>query len=119
MTLRVPGHSQHAGLSTSSEGPQRPHLTLLTQNSRDKALLLRLRLHRKCFVSDNSVCVREKEKRSVFVVAVSSLSSQRPESSLGAGEPAVCGVELSIKRKVRLFCRALSYRAKLVIADYE
>ena len=53
------------------------------------------------------------------MVAVSSLSSQRPESSLGAGEPAVCGLELSIKRKVRLFCRALSYRAKLVIADYE
>ena len=104
-----------------SPRPQRDlrDLTLLTQNSRDKALLLRLRLHRKCFVSDNSVCVREKEKRSVFVVAVSSLSSQRPESSLGAGEPAVCGVELSIKRKVRLFCRALSYRAKLVIADYE
>ena len=118
MTLQVPGHSQHAGLSTSSEGPQYLRdLTLLTR--RDKALLLRLRLHRKCFVSDNSVCVREKEKRSVFVVAVSSLSSQRPESSLGGGEPAVCGVELSIKRKVRLFCRALSYRAKLVIADYE
>ena len=82
MTLQVPGNGHHA----RPEGPQGP-LRDLVDTEQDKALLLSLRLHRKCFVSDNSVCVREKEKRSVFVLAVSSLSSQRPRSALSSLDP--------------------------------